>query len=225
MGESYTCIDTVSDNVCMDLNVCLLLDPFRIHIEFARHVSTWLFRWNIFLKPTYPRFQKTIIRLLWWHHVIWRHLCDTFVIKAVNLIGIRLVSISVGLSLCLYANVVHFHDDVIKWKHFPRNWPFVREIHRSPVNFPHKGQWRGALMFSLIYAWISDWVNNREAGDLRRQHGHYDVIVMYWCILWEITCMLQECMYLLVSVEIISPFNNIFSAIIHNFHFMIHSPF
>ena len=70
------------------------------------------------------------------------------------------------------------HDDVIKWKHFPRNWPFVREIHRSPVNFPHKGQRRGALMFSLIYAWINDWVNNREAGDLRRQHGHYDVIVM-----------------------------------------------
>ena len=72
-----------------------------------------------------------------------------------------------------------FHDDVIKWKHFPRNWPFVREIHRSPVNFPHKGQWRGALMFSLNYAWINDWVNNREAGDLRRQHGHYDVIVMF----------------------------------------------
>ena len=72
----------------------------------------------------------------------------------------------------------HSHDDVIKWKHFPRNWPFVREIHRSPVNFPHKGQWRGALMFSLMYAWINDWVNNREAGDLRLQHGHYDVIVM-----------------------------------------------
>ena len=71
-----------------------------------------------------------------------------------------------------------FHDDVIKWKHFPRNWPFVRKIHRSPVNFPHKGQWRGALMFSLIYVWINDWANNREAGDLRRQHGHYDVIVM-----------------------------------------------
>ena len=70
------------------------------------------------------------------------------------------------------------HDDVIKWKPFPRNWPFVREIHRSPVNCPHKGQWRGALMFSLIYAWINYWVNNREAGDLRRQHGHYDVIVM-----------------------------------------------
>ena len=42
------------------------------------------------------------------------------------------------------------HDDVIKWNHFPRYWPFVRGIHRSPVNSPHKGQWHGALMFSLI---------------------------------------------------------------------------
>ena len=45
------------------------------------------------------------------------------------------------------------HDDVIKWKHFPRYWHFVLGIHRSPVNSPHKGQWRGALMFSLICAW------------------------------------------------------------------------
>ena len=70
------------------------------------------------------------------------------------------------------------HDDVIKWKHFPRYWPSVRGIHRSPVNSPHKGQWRGALMFSLIYAWINDWVTNGEAGDLRGHRAHYDVIVM-----------------------------------------------
>ena len=70
------------------------------------------------------------------------------------------------------------HDDVIKWKHFPRNWPFVRGIHRSPVNSPHKGQWRGALMFYLICVWINGWVNNREAGDLRRYRAHYVVIVM-----------------------------------------------
>ena len=70
------------------------------------------------------------------------------------------------------------HDDVIKWKHFPRNWPFVRGIHRSPVNSPHKGQWGGALMFSLICVWINDWVNNREAGDLRRYCAQYDVSVM-----------------------------------------------
>ena len=65
-----------------------------------------------------------------------------------------------------------------KWKHFPRYWPFVRGIHRSPVNSPHKGQWRGAFMFSLICAWINGWVNNREAGDLKRHNAHYDVIVM-----------------------------------------------
>ena len=44
------------------------------------------------------------------------------------------------------------HDDLIKLKHFPRYWPFVWGIHWSPVNSPHKGQWRGALMFSLICA-------------------------------------------------------------------------
>ena len=72
-----------------------------------------------------------------------------------------------------------FHDDVIKWKHFPRYWPFVRGIHRSPVNSPHKGQWRGALMFSLTCAWINGWINNRAAGDLRRHYVHYDVNVIF----------------------------------------------
>ena len=55
---------------------------------------------------------------------------------------------------------------------------FVHNYHRSPVNFLHKGQWRGALMFSLIYAQINDWVNHREAGDLRRHHAHYDFIAI-----------------------------------------------
>ena len=67
-------------------------------------------------------------------------------------------------------------QDVIKWKHF--YWPFVRGIHRSPVNSPHKGQWRGALMFSLICVWINDWVISRAAGDLRCLRAHCDVIVM-----------------------------------------------
>ena len=71
------------------------------------------------------------------------------------------------------------YDDVIKWKHFPRYWTFVRGIHRSPVNSPHKGQWRGTLMYSLICAWINRWVNNREAGDTpscsscRHRNGNY----------------------------------------------------
>ena len=45
-------------------------------------------------------------------------------------------------------------------------------------NSPHKGQWRGALMFSLICAQINHWVNNDEAGDLRCYNAHYDVTVM-----------------------------------------------
>ena len=92
-----------------------------------------------------------------------------------------------------------------KWKHFPRNWPnhqphgcllnrlFRRRSKKTsklrvtglcvwyspvPVNSPHKGQWRGVLMFSLICVWINGWVNNREAGDLIRHRGHYDVNVM-----------------------------------------------
>ena len=74
--------------------------------------------------------------------------------------------------------LMHVHDEVIKWKNFPRYWPFVRGIHLSPVNSPHKGQWHGALMFSLICVWRNGWVNNRKAGDLRCYHAHYDVIVM-----------------------------------------------
>ena len=86
------------------------------------------------------------------------------------------------ISLKEYMSPWHIeHDDVIKWKHFPHNWPFVRGIHRSPVNSSHKGQWRGALMFTLICVWINDWVNNREAGDLRRYCTHCDVIVMGGC--------------------------------------------
>ena len=75
--------------------------------------------------------------------------------------------------------LIGFHDGAIKWKHSPRYWPSVCGIYRSPVNSPHKGQWRGALMFSLICAWTKGWVNNGDAGDLRRHRAHYDIIIMY----------------------------------------------
>ena len=91
-----------------------------------------------------------------------------------------------GVTLCGHYTVFPvamkylwiIHDDVIKWKRFPRYWPFVRGIHRSAGNSPHKGQWRGALMFLWSAPWINGWVNTREAGDLRRNRAHYDVIVM-----------------------------------------------
>ena len=56
-------------------------------------------------------------------------------------------------------------------------------IHWSPVNSPHKGQWHGALIFPLICTWINGWINNREAGDLRPYHAHYDVTVMKCIVL------------------------------------------
>ena len=78
------------------------------------------------------------------------------------------------------------HDDVIKWKYFPRYWPFVRRNHRSPVDSPHKCQWRGALMFSLIHPWTGCWASNRDAGDWESHRGHYDVIVMFYQ--WNKNC-------------------------------------
>ena len=67
---------------------------------------------------------------------------------------------------------------------YPRYWSFVRGIHRPRVYSAHRGQWRGALMFSLICAWINGLVNNRDAGDLRRLHAHYDATVMNSCLLF-----------------------------------------
>ena len=67
-----------------------------------------------------------------------------------------------------------WHDHM---KTFPRYWLFVRGIHRSPVDSPHKGQWRGALMLYLICAWTNGWTNNRDADDLRRHRAYYDVTV------------------------------------------------
>ena len=86
-------------------------------------------------------------------------------------------AIVIGVTATL-SKLCHYHDDVIKLKHFSRYQPFVRGIHRSSVSSPHTGQWRGAPMFSLICAWINGWVNNRKVGELRRRRAHYDITVM-----------------------------------------------
>ena len=65
-----------------------------------------------------------------------------------------------------------------KWKHFPRYWPFMRRNHRSPVDSPHKGPWRRALMCVLICALTHGLANNRGIWDFRRHCAHYDVTVM-----------------------------------------------
>ena len=95
------------------------------------------------------------------------------------------------------------------WRHqmetFPRYWPFdIRGIHQSPVNSPHKGHWRGALIFSLICAWINGWVNNREAADARRHRAHYDVIVMVGGFRLTSTAYRSQCYR---CVKVIRAFN------------------
>ena len=101
---------------------------------------------------------------------------------------------------------MYAHDDVLKCrKHFPRYWPFVRGIHRWPVNSPHKGQWRGAFMFSLIDAWTNDWINDHNAGNLRRHRAHYDVIVIMILDMYEIETSYLDwwghCVYFRCSIS------------------------
>ena len=56
----------------------------------------------------------------------------------------------------------------------------------SPVTgeFTSQSQWRGALMFSLFYAWINGWVNNGEPGDLRCHRAQYDAVVIQLRAQW-----------------------------------------
>ena len=77
-----------------------------------------------------------------------------------------------------FVQVWIWHDDIITWKHFPRYWPFVKGILRSPVDSLNKGQWRGASVSPLICAWTNGWANNWYAGDLKRHLAHYDKTVM-----------------------------------------------
>ena len=107
----------------------------------------------------------------------WRDMCQWTGLSLVQVIACTIFWwISLHSFICRQQYV---HDDVIKWKHFSCDWPFVRVIHRSPVDYPHKGQWRKALMFSLICAWTNGWGNDRDAGDLRRHRAHNDVTVMW----------------------------------------------
>ena len=83
--------------------------------------------------------------------------------------------------------ICHLHSNTksrSRWRHqmetlhFPCYWPFVRGIHRSAANSHHTGQWRGALVFSLICVWTNGWINNRDAGYNGHHSAHYDVSVM-----------------------------------------------
>ena len=67
-----------------------------------------------------------------WYPFAYRFMINMFrkgVIKSCcNLPGCQ---IGIYLDILVLRTNGFRHDDVIKWKHFPRNWPFVRGIHRS----------------------------------------------------------------------------------------------
>ena len=68
------------------------------------------------------------------------------------------------------------HDDIIKWRHSLRYGPFVWEF--TGHRWITRTKASDAELWFWSAPWISGWVNNREAGDLRRHHAYYDVIVM-----------------------------------------------
>ena len=118
-----------------------------------------------------PQPEMIGISVVWWRYsvpAIREQLRQRFVGGCGTILSIR--------SIKQRIQYIH-HDDVIEWKHFPRNWPLCGEF-TVPVNSPHKVQWRGALLFYLTCAWINGWVNNREAGDLIHHGAHFDVTVM-----------------------------------------------
>ena len=94
------------------------------------------------------------------------------------LLALLLLTLLITLlhSPCLMA--AEPHDDVIKWKHFRVTCPLWGKFNGCRW-IPHtKASDSGVLIFSFICAWTNNWVNNGDAGDLRRNRSHYDVIVM-----------------------------------------------
>ena len=171
------------------LALCAGNSPFPCEFPAQRPV-TWSF--DVFCDL---RLNKRLSKQSWgwWFETLswslWRH-CDDIVTPLKVIWRSGTCRFNQRVRDWLLHGIKVPHDNVIKWKHFPRYWPFVlRGIHRSPVNSPQKGQWRAALMFSLICTWINVWVNKFEASDLRHHRADYDVSVMqtqysFW-VVWN----------------------------------------
>ena len=64
---------------------------------------------------------------------------------------------------------------------------YIAEALRGNTSHFPMDQWCGALMFSLTCVCINSWLNNREAGDLRRYRAHYDGTVMHFADMWPLS--------------------------------------
>ena len=113
-----------------------------------------------------------------WIITWWRHQMETFSALLAICAGNSPVPCEFPTQMPVTRSFDVYFDLRLNKRLCKQSWPFVRGIHRSPVNSPHKGQWRWALMFILICVWINGCVNNREVGDLRRYCAHYDATLM-----------------------------------------------
>ena len=75
---------------------------------------------------------------------------------------------------------IHYKMSSVKWRPLCFGLNVLPVSHRSLVDSPHKGQWRGALRFPLMCARTNSWANNRHAADLRRHRAHCNIIVMWF---------------------------------------------
>ena len=122
-----------------------------------------------------------------WRHLneIWRHqVFARLVIKYVLLRSHESTFTTIkSVTGVVRVHIWYYHyisdkglkSNISWWRHQMETFSALLAIYS-----PHKGQWRGTFMFSLICARINCWANNREAGDLRRYRAHFDVTVMLW---------------------------------------------
>ena len=100
---------------------------------YRKHIETWVF---IAVSEKWPLGKISGVNFIW--------PLNTF---SINVLNSELLAISYSLFVAVDGPELNDHDDVIKWKHFPRYLPFVSGIHPTVTcGFPHKGQWRGALI-------------------------------------------------------------------------------
>ena len=111
-----------------------------------------------------------------------------------NVGRIKTVCILYGKHFC--SNWIPFATNYTWWRHQMETFSALLALCSGnspvPVNSPHKGQWRAAWVFSSICAWINGWVNNRKAGDLRRNRAHYDVSVMSFFYIKRVTLNIRR---------------------------------
>ena len=144
------------------------LDPLEHFDEILIEIELWNYNWK----------WAVIIQENAFEHVVCKSAAIWPQPQCVNMYDLKLILNMPHGSFWIWSQPLRGdHDDVIKWKHFPRYWPFVRGIHRSPVNSPPQRPVTRSFDVFFDQSRINGWVNNGESGDLRRHRAHYDVNV------------------------------------------------